>query len=499
MDEQNAEYSTQLNQYQEFLMDHTSNYINKMFSQGIIKEVDAEQLKKYFSNPDVYQDEIDKLAQYFYITNAEIHTMYELLEALPRMNYRLDSFDKNKSTDKHMTQLNKTMIKIKHKRLTRDLLKQTATTGNVVGMWIGSKSQPYAYIFDDVKYIQFAGRDSKGDWICLLDLSWFDNMSKFEKELQFQNLTPYVKESDYDNYKKDMTNSRYIQLPTDRTFLLRTGVQKRNQARGTSWVTSGLMDVLHKKKLKDLEQSIANKVINAVAVLTLGSDKDEKQSFSNLPKGLPNKLHNRTKAALDKNDQAGVTLISLPNFANIEFPDVKTDGIGGDKFDNVNSDIRSAFNLSGAVLSGDGTNYSSSKINLETFHDRIGVMLEDIEQEAYQKLINIILPANQKDNFYLTYDKEVPLTMKEKLDILSKLNDKGWSTKHLVDMIPSIEWQSYVDQTLYETEELKLQDRVKPYLSSFTTTSDDVKGTDDNPNNENSIISKSNDSNNVPS
>jgi hypothetical protein len=127
-------------------------------------------------------------------------------------------------------------------------------------------------------------------------------------------------------------------------------------------------------------------------------------------------------------------------------------------------------------------------------------MLEDVEQEVYQKLINLILPSTQTDNFYITYDKEAPLTLKEKVDVLSKLNDKGWSVKHLVDLVDGVNWESYLEQTLHETEVLKLQEKIKPYLQSSVMTSDDVGApTVDNPDNDNTVKSKTTDGNSNPS
>ncbi|MFF3150658.1 hypothetical protein ACFVRU_55435, partial [Streptomyces sp. NPDC057927] len=117
----------------------------------------------------------------------------------------------------------------------------------------------------------------------------------------------------------------------------------------------------------------------------------------------------------------------------------------------------------------------SATINLDIFYKRLAVMLEDIESEVYGKLINLLLPDNQKDNFYMIYDKEKPLTSKEKLDYMFKLNDKGWSTKHVVDEI-GIDWNSYLNQTMYETEELELQTKISPYLTSHTSNSDDLGG-----------------------
>ncbi len=155
--------------------------------------------------------------------------------------------------------------------------------------------------------------------------------------------------------------------------------------------------------------------------------------------------------------------------------------------------------MSGALLNGDGGNFASAKLNLDTLYKKLGVLLEDIEQECYQKLINLILPSSQKDNFKMEYDKSTPLTHKEKVDILMKLNDKGWSIKHVVDQLEGVSWESYLEQPLYETETLQLQSKIKPYQSSYTM-SDNESGapTNDDSNNENTIISKTTDGNNTP-
>ncbi|MGG2091251.1 hypothetical protein AB1283_00610 [Bacillus sp. S13(2024)] len=458
-----------LNDYSSYAATFANGFITNLFSQGIINEVNAETLKKYFANPDQYQKDIENLVQYYYISSAEIHQLYELIEALPTLNYKIDSFDKNKSSDKHISIINKILHKVKHKRLTRDLLKQTTASGTLVGTWLGDKNNLYPYIFDDIKYVFPADRRN-GEWLCVVDMNFFKEMSDTYRSTQLSNLSPYITQSTYDNFLKDTEKYRYVELPQDRTFVLRTGTLKRNQGLGTSWATSGMYDVLHKKKLKDVERSIANKIINAVAVLTIGhigSDKNNDYTNMKLPKAVKQKVHSGVKAALEKNSQNGVTVVSVPDFAKIEFPDVKTDGLGG-KFDDVNSDIRAAYGLYSSE------NIEGAKLSIETLYKRLAVLLEDIESEVYQKLINLILPSSQVDNYYISYDKEAPLTLKEKVNILSKLNDKGWSVKHLVDSLSGVSWEAYLEQTLYETDVLKLQERIKPYLSSFTSTGNDI-------------------------
>ncbi len=493
------EYKRMVSDYKNYITTFANGFVSDIFSEGLINEVSAEKLKKYFSNPDTFQPEIENLAEYYYITTAEIHILYEMIEALPTLNYKLESFEKNKSSDKCITLINKTLNKIKHKRLTRDLLKQLSAAGTLVGIWLGDKKNLYPFVFDDIKYV-FPSYRRNGEWVCVLDIAWFDRFTDKGKSVQFENLNPYVTETDYKNYLSDNTNYKYKELPIDRTFILQTGKLKRNQGLGTSWVTASLFDVLHKKKLKDVESVIANKIINAVAVLTIGHIDNKNNEMSNLklPSPLKRKVHNGVKAALEKNSENGITVVSIPDYANIEFPDVKVDGLDSDKFSTINSDIQSGIGLSGTILNGSGGNYNSAKMKLETFYKRLAVMLEDIETEVYQKMFNIILPSSQQDNFTMSYDKEAPLSLKEKIDILSKLNDKGWSVKAVVDNISGISWESYLEQTLYETETLKLQEKIKPYMSTHTTSNNqNGRPSEENPDNENTIKSKTTGSNNL--
>ncbi|MCU9959323.1 MULTISPECIES: hypothetical protein [Bacillus] len=499
IDIESEEYKKLLNDYSTYVSTFASGFVSNLFSQGIISEVDAKQLKEYFSDPDEFQEEIEDLAQYFYISTAEIHQLFELIEALPTLNYKIDSFTKSKSSDKHISLLNKSLHRVKHKRLTRDLLKQTAAAGTLVGIWLGDDKSPYPFVFDSVKYV-FPAFRRNGDWVCLIDMEYFSNIKEdYRKEL-LNSFSPFIKNSDYENFLQDREKYRYKELPQERTFPLRTGTLKRNQGLGTSWVTPGLYDVLHKKKLKDVERAIANKIINAVAVLTIGTDKG-KGEYTNLklPKAVKQKVHSGVKTALEKNNKDGVTVVSIPDFASLAFPDVKADGLDGTKFDHINSDIQSAYGLSGSLLNGEGGNYATSSLNLDTFYKRIGVLMEEVEQEVYQKLFNLILPAGQKDNYYMNYDKDKPLTLKEKMDILIKLNDKGWSIKHVIDNIAGVSWESYLEQTLYETDDLNLQDKIKPYQTSYTYTGNAAgHPVVDESTNENTIKSATSNGNSLP-
>lgn len=85
------------------------------------------------------------------------------------------------------------------------------------------------------------------------------------------------------------------------------------------------------------------------------------------------------------------------------------------------------------------------------------------------------------------------------MDILIKLNDKGWSIKHVIDNIAGVSWESYLEQTLYETDDLNLQDKIKPYQTSYTYTGNAAgHPVVDESTNENTIKSATSNGNSLP-
>lgn len=476
-DEQLIEYQQAMNSY---AIQYGEMFAKGLYKQGIIKDVTPEQLQKYFSNPDFYQDIIDDIANYFYIINAEIHQLFELIESSPRLDYTLKTFSKDKDSEKNYQLIKRNLHKINHKRLTRDLLKQNSSYGNVVGIWLGDKNNLYPFIFNDLKYIVNPYRTVGSRWQIFLDMSFFSDMNDFERGEMLKQFSPYITQKDYDDYNNGELTTK--PLPIDRTFLLATGRLKRNQFNGTSWITPSMFDILHKRKLKDVEQTIANKIINAVAVLTIGSFDGKESSngdnlsrdYNKIPQSLSKSIHAQVKAALSEGSKSGMALISIPNFAKLEFNDPDSDALDGGKFNQTNSDIRSGLGLSGTAMNGEGANYNSAKLNYDIFFSKIAVMLEDIDIEVYQRFIDLLLPAKQKGNFYMEYSKDRPLTLTEKLKEMKGLNDKGWSSRHYIEMI-GLDYDSILEQTQYEVES-GLYDMLRPPKTSHTTSNE----TDDN-------------------
>jgi len=487
-------------QYNEIASVFAEGFVAKIYSDGIIKNISMEQLQNYLANPDNYINELANFANYQYISNGEVFQLFDLAKVLPTLNHKIDVYEKSKNYEKNLSKCNKVLNTVKFKQLTRGLISQLVSTGTVTGIWIGDAKKPYLYVFENVKYF-YPDYRLYGNWVVSMDLSYLNYLNEGQRNAFFKNLYPYITKSQYEVYLKDNTKNK-VELPQDRTICLRTHTLKLSQPFGINWSTTGLYDIEHKKKLKDLEKAIANKIISAVAVLTIGSEKTPDSTGNlKLNKDLKKKIYSGVKAALEKNQNQGVTVVGIPEFANLEFPDMKSDALQPEKFNSINNDITSAFGTSSALLNGTGANFASAKINLEIFYKRLGVLLEDIETEVFDKLFQIILSSSVASDFKLVFDKEPPISLKDKIDFLFKLHSEGFAVKPILDCLSGVSYEEYISQSIYELETMKLPEKIKPYQTAFTNNGSNGEAgnvENDGSDNPNTIVTKQNDGNKIP-
>lgn len=468
----------------------------EMFLQGVEKDVPEEVLRKWMRSPETYKEELSKYAMYQFITNGDIFQLFDLVRIMPSLNYRIKTLKVNSRNDKYSLDCRRALKEINHKELTRDILTQTVATGTLVGLWVGkedkkSKDYPYLMIFDDLRYF-FPARRKGGKWTVWCDLAYFDTMDDDDKVDLIYNLEPYVTINDYNNYKTKGEEYRYIEFPIERSVCIRTHTLKRNQRFGMPWNTQAIEDIKHKQKLRNLEKVASNKVMNAVAVLTLGIDGSDKSTYKALGEKLTKSVFDNVKKGLMNNEDGEASVVGLPEWAKLEYPDSKTDVLNPDKMESINEDVNNAIGLSRVLTNGKGGNYASAKLNLDIIFNRIGELLEVIETEVYDKLIKIILPTTVSKDYYMEYEKTSPLTNTEKTDMLFKLVSMGYSLRPLIELL-GLDFDDYIENSIAEIEELKLREKIYPPLNTNNiSANDDVGGRPENNNetNDNTIQSK---------
>ncbi|NFH40690.1 hypothetical protein [Clostridium sporogenes] len=484
--------------YDEVLETFSEGFVMDLFDKDIIKTISYETLQTWFSNPDTYIQEINNLLNYYYISNGDIFQLYDLIFSLPKLNYKIKAFEKNENYEKDLVLINKFLQnKVNHKELTRDMLIQLISSGTVICTWIGKK-EPYLYIFDNLEYI-YPYQRYKGKLQAVIDLSWLDNKSDEERESIINNLSPLITQKKYEEYLNN-NDKKLVKLPIDKTIILRNHTLRRNQRLGLPSGTQTIFNILHKQKLKDLEVAIANKIIRAVALLKFKGKDDNDITVKESQK---RKVYQSVKSALQKNSKndGGITCLGIPDFASFEFPKIENGDkiLDPKKYDSINFDSSTSIGISPVLTSGMLGNYASAKLNLDMLYTKIGVLLEQIE-EVYQQLFKIVL-GDRADNYRIIYDKDAPLTKKEKIDILMKLHNEGYSVKHVVDLIDDVDYEEYIEQSTYEIEDLKLRDKIIPPKTSYTLTDKGNEAgtpTQDDSTEESTIQDKTNGGNGTP-
>ncbi|XZN14385.1 hypothetical protein ACSW9O_16100 (plasmid) [Clostridium perfringens] len=467
----------------------------QIFNQGILKDFDAKQIQKWFSNPEEYKEELEKLAMYHYVSNGEVFQLFDLLRTLPTLEYKINCLEKDENYDKNCLKCKKTMKFINHKELTRDILTQLSISGTLTGIWVGKTNNPYLMIFDNLEYF-FPAYRKNGQWVVWCDLSYFDGLNEIDRKAFIESLHPYVTQDIYEAYKKDPEKVRYLEFPIERSVCLRTHTMKRGQRFGLPWSTQSTLSVMHKKKLQDLEKAVANKIINAVAILTMGNKELPNDKIST---GVKSKVYGSVRNGLEQNQTNGITVIGLPDWANLEFQNSSKEPLDPNKFESVDEDISNSLGYAKGIITGDKGNYASNKLSLEILYRKISELLENIECEVYDKLLAIILPKKISENYSISYNKAMPLSNKEKIDTLFKLETQGYSIKPLIEIIGE-NYEEYINQSIYEIEELELRNKIIPPLSTYTQSGsyDNGRPLDESGENNQTVISKEKNTNSNP-
>jgi hypothetical protein len=491
------------NSYESVLDGFVDGFILELQNQ--VKTISMDKLQSWFSNPDKYMTEINDLLTYYYIIDGNISQMYDLIFALPPLNYKIKPLERLSSYESDMAKIKNALERtVKHKQLTRELLVQLAHSGSVLGTWLGNNKEPYFNVFDNLDYIYPYG-NYKGRMVGVFDLQYLDTLNDDKKKLIFDTLNPFITPKIYQKYKDCTDNSKrkelqLVVLPPDRSLVARTRVLSKNQRLGLPYGTQSIFDLQHKQKMKELERAIADKIVRAIAIVKF-KDKDEFEG--KVKESVQKKVFSKVKKALEQNNsnKNGLTCLAMPSFADFSFPEIKNADkiLSPDKYDSVDDDITMGTGISSVLSNGTKGNYASANANLEMIYKRIGTMLEQIE-EIYNQLIIIVLGKSKGSKYLFEYDKEMPISKKDKLNMVKSLTDKGYSMKCLTDML-GVDFDELVRDSIYEIETLKLRERIIPPLTSFTITGDDTNQGNKpevEPFNDSTEQDKSNDGKNNP-
>ncbi|MBM7835744.1 hypothetical protein [Clostridium sardiniense] len=478
-------------------------FTSNIFAEGVTNEVSMDTIKQWLASPQKYKKELEKYAIYQYISNGDIFQLFDLMRILPKLNYSIKTLKLNNKNDVYTLSCRRVMKEVNHKELTRDILSQTISAGTLCGVWIGKpkkfdKEYPYPILFNDLEYF-FPARRKRGKWTIWCDLEYFKDIDfNSYKQGLLEELNPYITEELLNEYNKDPEH-RYVEFPIERSICIRTHVLRRNQRFGIPWNTPAIKDIKHQEKLKNLEKVAANKVMNAVTVLTIGNDKNPSEyGWKAIGKTARKNIADGVQQGLNNNKEGDMSAVVLPEFCDLEQKAPQTNVLNPDKFESINSDIGNDIGIARTLTNGQGGNYASANLNLEIIYNRISELLETVETEVYNKLFKIILPNTIGQDYYLEYEKGYPLSTSEKAKMFKELHMLGYSLKPLIELLGE-DFDDYIENSVYEIDNMGLRDKIRPPMSTYTMTGEDGNpGLDEQSNNDSTITVEENGGNEQP-
>lgn len=468
-------------------------------SDTIDTELDDADIVNLLANIEDKRREVSDFLLYNYISGGDVYQPYTAFKSLPKLEYSIGAFDNNVSQyQESVNIINKTLFKLKYKEMLRDVISQSCLDGGVVCVWCGAGEKVFPYVFDSSEYVYPKYRRN-GDWVCVVDLAIVSELSDDEKLAIFENLAPMITEAMFSKYESSPSNeTQFIELPQERTSYIRNGnTLRHNQRMAIPLGTQALLDINHKKRMKNLETNISTKANRSIALLTIGS-KEAGKSFIDIPVPTRKNIVNGVGKALKQNSSSTtnkVPLAVLPEFCDLSMAKIDgLDGLSSDKFKSVDADLGNDTGIGYGISMGSGSNNAGTEVNIAYIYRRIATILEQCDG-FLNKLIPLICSGSDGESLYIEIDKEQPLTKQQKLEALFKLQAQGFSTSHVVQEL-GINFNDYIEQTFRETDELDLKNRIYPFMSSYTydgsnvdnsteesssedTTTDDGGGTDE--------------------
>lgn len=274
---------------------------------------------------------------------------------------------------------------------------------------------------------------------------------------------------------------------------------KRDEKYGRPLVLAAISDILYSDYFTQTKRNVLDEINNRIIYQTFPEGKDK--GTSALTKQQQQHQHDSVKGAvMNKNNRGGISFFSVAAGTKINSIDASNTDIFDDKYEsNLSNKISMDMGIAGALLNGVGSgSYAAQEQNLELITAQIFQWIEQISEE-FNKCIsaNII-----KDNKNWVECKYLPITHVNKSKMVGYAEDlylqgKGslslWAST--CGISPDV-FFALLDQELEDD----IENKYPVHLTSYVVSGKQGSGRPETNNpTENTIKSRSNNGNNLPS
>lgn len=487
----------------------------------IFDDYSVEQISEIVKEPMINNEALRQISRRLYSSNGLTRNTIDYMTSMPTLDYVITTYQNNQKSKTQKEVVQFVLDKIKHKEFIRDAIHKGAIdgicfyyfdTGNrpidksksmswfdaESIMEINSLKESLSNINVSITslptdYCRIIGVKNNS-YVVVFDLAYFDGFSIKSIE---NKLKKYPKEI-RDGYYNWKSNQGKQMLVLDNT---RTIVHKISSSKDEPWgrplVLAAILDILYSDYFTNTKRNVLDNINNQVIYETYPQGKE--QGSSALTGKQQREQHEAVKQAITtKNNRGGISFFSVAAGTTIDSLNVNTDIFDDKNETNLDTKIGTALGFAASLLNASSdSSFSAQQTNLELVTSQIFQWIDEIANEL-NKVINYHILGNQFTNVKVNYLPITHINKKEMINAAKELYLQGKGSLTLWASgvgIPENVFYAMLDEEV----EKDVENKYPVHKTSYTQSADNNAGRpeENNPTNENTIRSKTNNSNGV--
>lgn len=490
-----------------------------IFNCGVYDYFTKEEIDAVLRNPIANHETAIRLSEFVYGKNGIISNSIDYMVALMTLDRIITSDNKTKKVKSQKDLMRSTLNNIDDKAFIRDALFTSMLDGIAFYYFeTTEKSVDKTKFMSDYdveniveinelginasiitlpwQYTKIVGKKN-GRFVLAFNLRYFDD---FTGDTLARKLKKYPKEIvDGYNARKNNTNaSDWLVLNSDRTMCRKIKC-KNVEPWGRSLIIAALGDVLYKDYFIDTKRNVLDEINNKIIYQTFPEGKD-KGSCALTGKQQQDQHDKVKQAVINKNNRGGVSFFSIAAGTKLDKIDVDVDIFDQKNEADLNSQIALDLGICASLIGAMSTGtFAGGQQNLEMITSQIYTWICEWKNELVHVINkNIIKDAKSKIDIY--YFPTSFVNRKQFFDMMKDLYTSASGSLTFLIASSGIDPEVYLSTLDYEIDEGYFE-KYLPHQTSFTYSDkgDGGRPTENNPTNKNTIASKTNNGNNIPS
>ena len=341
-------------------------------------------------------------------------------------------------------------------------------------------------------YIQIIGIKN-GSYQVAFDLNYFTNSNGEKLENKLRRYPREIREA-YKEWRKTPSNGNWYVIDNNRTIVLKIR-SSREEKWGRPLVLQAIQDILYADYWTNTKRNVLSEINSRIFYMEFPQGKEP--GTSALTQNQQKQQHEMVKnGILKRSNSGGTNFFSIASGTKINKLDVDTSLFKDECEKDLKTEICTDLGFAASLLSGTSSSYSSQQNNLQLVISEVYSWVESISYELIKAINKLVIKEKEKEVeiYYL------PCSIVNRKDFVNQMKELytlGHGSLSAWIASTGINPEAYMSLMEMEKAE-KWDEKYKPHLTSYTATAEKTGRPEEETTNENTIKSKTNNTNNIP-